>query len=66
MKELIQTLVQKADLDADQAAKVAEVVKGFLSDKLPEALKGPVLGALSGDAVDSALDQAKGMLGKLF
>lgn len=66
MKELISSLVEKADLSPDQANKVAEVVKGFLADKLPDALQGPVLGALSGDAVDSALDQAKGMLGKLF
>ena len=66
MKELISTLVQKADLNDAQASKVADVVKSFLGDRLPEPLKGPVLNALSGDAVDSALDQAKGMLGKLF
>jgi hypothetical protein len=66
MKELISQLVAKADLDEAQAAKVAEVVRGFLADQLPAALRGPVEGALTGQAVDSALDQVKGLAGKLF
>jgi hypothetical protein len=65
MKELIDQLVGKADLNPDQAAKVAEVVKGFLADKLPDPIKGVVLGAISGESVDSAADQAKGLLGGL-
>ncbi len=66
MKELISQLVAKADLDEAQAAKVAEVVRGFLSSRLPDALRGPVEGALTGQNVDSALDQVKGLAGKLF
>jgi len=66
MKELISQLVAKADLNDSQATKVAEVVRGFLASKLPEALRGPVDSALTGSAVDSAVDQAKGLLGKLF
>jgi len=66
MKGLISQLVAKADLDEAQAAKVAEVVRGFLADKLPEPLRGTVESALTGQAVDSAVDQAKGLLGKLF
>lgn len=66
MKELISQLITKADLNEAQAAKVAEVVRGFLASKLPEALRGPVESALTGQAVDSGLDQAKGLLGKLF
>lgn len=70
MNELISQLVSKADLSEAQAAKVAEVVRGFLSSKLPSALRGPVEGALTGQNVDSAVDQAKGVLGgiagKLF
>jgi hypothetical protein len=70
MNELISQLVSKADLSEAQAAKVAEVVRGFLSSKLPDALRGPVEGALTGQNVDSAVDQAKGVLGgiagKLF
>jgi hypothetical protein len=66
MKELISQLVAQADLDEAQAAKVAEVVRGFLASKLPDALRGPVESVLTGQNVDSALDQAKGMLGKLF
>jgi hypothetical protein len=66
MKELISQLVAKADLDESQAAKVAEVVREFLANKLPEPLRGPVESALTGQAVDNAVDQAKGLLGKLF
>jgi hypothetical protein len=66
MKELISELVAKADLSEAQAAQVAEVVRGFLSSKLPEMLRGPVDSALTGENVDSAVDQAKGLLGKLF
>jgi hypothetical protein len=66
MKELISQLVAKADLSEAQAAKVAEVVRGFLGSKLPDALRGPVDSALTGQSVDSAVDQAKGLIGKLF
>jgi hypothetical protein len=67
MKELIQTLVSQADLSEAQAAKVAEVVRSFLADKLPAPLRGPVEGALTGQNVDSAFDRAaKGLMGKLF
>jgi hypothetical protein len=66
MKELISQLVSKADLSEDQAAKVAEVVRSFLTSRLPEVLRGPVESALTGENVDSAVDQAKGLLGKLF
>lgn len=66
MKELVAKLVSQADLSEDQAKKVADVVRNFLSEKLPAPLKGPVDSALTGENVDSALEQAKGMLGKLF
>jgi hypothetical protein len=66
MKELISQLVAKADLSEAQAAKAAEVVRGFLGSKLPDALRGPVESALTGQNVDSAVDQAKGLIGKLF
>jgi hypothetical protein len=66
MKELVSQLVARADLNEAQAAKVAEVVRSFLASKLPEALRGPVDGALTGQAVDSGLDQLKGLAGKLF
>ena len=66
MKELISQLVAKADITEAQAAKVAEVVKGFLASKLPEPLRTPVENALTGQAVDGAVEQAKGLLGKLF
>jgi hypothetical protein len=66
MKELISQLVSQADLSEAQATKVAEVVRSFLTSRLPDVLRGPVENALTGQAVDSAVDQAKGMLGKLF
>ena len=66
MNELISQLVSKADLSEAQATKVADVVRGFLSSKLPESLRGVVEGALTGENVDNAVDQAKGLLGKLF
>ena len=66
MNTLINELVSKAQLSNEQAEKVAHVVKGFLADKLPEALRGPVESALTGDKVEGALDAAKGMLGGLL
>lgn len=66
MKELISQLVSKADLNEAQATKVADVVRGFLSSKLPDSLRSVVDGALTGENVDNAVDQAKGLLGKLF
>ena len=66
MNEFISQLVAKADLSEAQAAKVAEVVRGFLANKLPDAVRGPVDSALTGQNVDNAFDQAKGLLDKLF
>ena len=66
MKELIATLVANANLSEAQATQVANVVKGFLADKLPEPLRATVEGYLTGSQVEGALDQAKGLLGKLF
>jgi hypothetical protein len=66
MTELITRLVSQANLSEAQAKKVADVVRGFLSEKLPEPLRAPVEGALTGQNVSSVLDQAKGLMGKLF
>lgn len=66
MKALVTELVAKADLTPEQAEKVASVVKTFVGDKLPEAVKGPILSALSGEHVDSAFDAAKNALGSLL
>jgi hypothetical protein len=66
MKALIGELIQKADLSPDQAARVAEVVKSFIGSKLPDAIKGPVEAALTGERVDDAVGQAKSLLGGLL
>lgn len=63
MKELVAQLVQKADLDEAQAEKVAGVVRSFLEERLPEAVKGPVMNALTGANVDSAVDTVSNALG---
>ena len=63
MKALIGELVQKANLSEAQAQKAAEVVRGFLAARLPEAIRGPVESALTGEQVEDALDKAKGLLG---
>lgn len=66
MKALIQELVSKADLSPDQAEKACQVVKTFVGDKLPSALRGPFESALSGETVDNAFDKAKDLLGGLL
>jgi hypothetical protein len=66
MNAIIQTLVAKADLSEAQAAKVAEVLRDFLGDRLPEVIREPVMSALSGENVDSGADMLKGALGGLF
>ncbi len=62
MKELIQALVSKADMNDAQAAKVAEIVREHLAVKLPAELRGPVIAAMTGQRVDDAFDQAKSAL----
>ena len=59
MKELISQLVAKADLSEAQATKVAEVVRGFLGSKLPDALRGPVESALTGQISDLQTQHAQ-------
>jgi hypothetical protein len=66
MKAIIQKLVSDADLSEAQAEKVAEVLRGFLSERLPDVIREPVMSALSGDNVDTGADMLKGALGGLF
>ncbi|MEM1033323.1 MAG: hypothetical protein AAF928_20385 [Myxococcota bacterium] len=66
MKALISELAAKADLDEGKAEQVANVVKGFLEDRLPDAIKGPVMQALNGENISSAADAVKGALGGLL
>jgi len=58
MKELIAQLVEKANLNEEQANKAVEVVKGFLG--------GQVEGFLTGENIMDVADKAKGLLGGLF
>lgn len=66
MKAFIANLVEKADLSEDQATKVAEVLRQFLGDRLPEMIREPVLAALTGEHVDSGADMARDLLGSLL
>ncbi len=66
MKELVKDLVEKANLSEEQAAAAAQVVRGYLENKLPDAIKGPVLGVLTGENIDTAVDKARDLIGGLF
>jgi hypothetical protein len=66
MKELVQRLIAQADLSEAQAEKVAQVVRDFLIEKLPDSIEGPVLNAISGKNVDGAADLLRGAIGGFF
>lgn len=56
----------KADLSEAQAAKVAEVVRDYLGEKLPEPIRGPAMSALTGERLDDAVDAVTDVVRKLF
>lgn len=66
MKDLVAELVNKADLTEEQAHRVAAIVRGFLSARLPDAIRKPALGALSDDRRDAGVDALVGAIGKIF
>lgn len=65
LKELAKNLVEKANLTEEQAHKATEAVRSFLDDKLPEAVKGPVLGFLTTERVESAVEKVREVAAKL-
>jgi hypothetical protein len=66
MKELIAQLIEKANLTEEQANQAVAVVKNFIGDRVPEALRGTIESALTGEALKGAADKAKDALGGLF
>ncbi len=66
MQELLKQLMEKANLSSDQANSAVSVVQNFLGDKLPEPIRGTVMGLLSGENASGIMDQAQGLLGGLF
>jgi len=66
MKELAQNLIEKANLSEEQALAASAAVRGFLEEKLPEAVKGPVLGFLNAERLDAAADKARQVVGGLL
>lgn len=53
MKELIQNLVRKANLNEVQATRTVEVFRSFLAEKLPSGIREPVLRVMGGDPTTS-------------
>jgi nucleoid DNA-binding protein len=67
MKELIEQLVSKADINEATAEKVLKVVGDFLDDKLPSPIDTQVkkvLSGVDGDQINDVLGKAKGLFGK--
>lgn len=64
MNGLVKKLMDQGNLDEKAAEKVIGLVKEFLSDKLPEAIEGPVMKALDGldlEDADDAMGKVKGL-----
>ena len=61
MDELVEQLISKVGLDANQANHVMAVVSSFLKDKLPADLLNQLNGVVAGlgDAAGQATDAAK-------
>lgn len=63
MEELKQQLIEKLGIDESMADTAITLVLGFVKDKLPESLQGPIEQIANGetpDLGDSALDAVKG------
>lgn len=66
MNELKQQLVDKLGIDESMADTAIEMVLGFVKEKLPENLQGPIEQIAKGETPDlgsSALDAVKGFFG---
>jgi hypothetical protein len=66
MKELIQNLVNKANLNEMQATKAVDVVRNFLAEKLPAQIREPVLRAIGATKTEGMPGAAQGATGKMF
>lgn len=69
MDQLIDLVAAKTGIERDRAEQAVTVVIGFIKQRLPESLHGPLDSALSGDGAGGALgsvDGAMGALGGLF
>jgi len=65
MDELKKQLSEKLGLSEEMSEQAVDMVLGFVKDKLPEGLQGPVDSIMSGEVPDAAglLDKAKGLFG---
>jgi len=65
MDELKAQLSEKLGLSEEMSQQAVDMVLGFVKDKLPEGLQGPVDSIMSGEMpdADGLLDKAKGLFG---
>jgi hypothetical protein len=66
MDELIEQVVQKTGIPADQARKAVETVLAFLKSKLPDVVGGQLDQVVAGGAPGGVVDAAKNALGGLL
>jgi hypothetical protein len=67
MDDLIKTITEKFNIDAEKAKGIVDTVVDFMKDKLPGPLADQVAGFMDGDDGDDddggLMDSAKGLLG---
>lgn len=69
MNEIIQRLIERTGLPEAQAAAAAEVVIGFLKERLPPAMGSQIDGLVSGESGSGVMDKVGGIgarLGGMF
>ena len=68
MDQLIDMVVAKTGIERARAEQAVGVVVGFLKQRLPESLHGPLDSAISGEGMGAlgGVDDALGKLGGLF
>ena len=66
MEELVQAVVARTGLPADQARSAAQATVDFIKSRLPESMQGYVDMALNSGMADDVANQAGNVLGGLF
>jgi hypothetical protein len=66
MEELVQVIIDRTGLPADQARSAAQTAVDFIKSKLPESVRGYVDMALNSGMADDVANQAANLLGGLF
>jgi hypothetical protein len=66
MEELVQVIIDRTGLPADQARSAAQTAVDFIKSKLPESVRGYVDVALNSGMADDVANQAGNLLGGLL